>query len=126
MVKSDSCGGVVEHRGAVAQYKLMQDALRGESPTAAPIFFNLCGWFNYYGAAGPAARVGNAYRLATDCVGYGKGRYFLVFVQLFEKYGTLIERNTALIEKVSSFRANAAEHRCRGTGGKIPGTGSLA
>eukprot|EP01052_Picozoa_sp_SAG31_P000885 SAG31_NODE_27_length_32731_cov_1443.130393_28_plen_236_part_00 len=26
--------------------------------------------------------------------------YFLVFVQLFEKYGTLIERHTALIEKV--------------------------
>eukprot|EP01052_Picozoa_sp_SAG31_P043944 SAG31_NODE_7490_length_1675_cov_1.281726_1_plen_233_part_00 len=31
----------------------------------------------------------------------GKGCYFLVFMQLFEKYGTLIERNTALIEKVS-------------------------
>eukprot|EP01052_Picozoa_sp_SAG31_P051864 SAG31_NODE_12522_length_935_cov_1.325359_1_plen_265_part_01 len=28
--------------------------------------------------------------------------YFLVFVQLFEKYGTLIERYTALIEKVSA------------------------
>eukprot|EP01052_Picozoa_sp_SAG31_P004881 SAG31_NODE_207_length_20316_cov_20.465400_11_plen_116_part_00 len=27
--------------------------------------------------------------------------YFLVFVQLFVKYGTLIERYTALIEKVS-------------------------
>eukprot|EP01052_Picozoa_sp_SAG31_P002883 SAG31_NODE_104_length_25069_cov_12.917144_22_plen_101_part_00 len=26
----------------------------------------------------------------------GKGCYFLVFVQLFEKYGTLIEGNTAL------------------------------
>eukprot|EP01052_Picozoa_sp_SAG31_P021148 SAG31_NODE_1620_length_7725_cov_1.520850_6_plen_294_part_00 len=32
----------------------------------------------------------------------GKGCYFLVFVQLFEKYGTLIERNTALIERVPS------------------------
>eukprot|EP01052_Picozoa_sp_SAG31_P010874 SAG31_NODE_605_length_13628_cov_24.848030_1_plen_177_part_00 len=31
----------------------------------------------------------------------GKGCYFLIFVQLFEKYGTLIERNAALIEKVS-------------------------
>eukprot|EP01052_Picozoa_sp_SAG31_P021378 SAG31_NODE_1649_length_7638_cov_19.225096_5_plen_134_part_00 len=31
----------------------------------------------------------------------GEGCYFLVFVQLFEKYGTLIERFTALIEKVS-------------------------
>eukprot|EP01052_Picozoa_sp_SAG31_P027102 SAG31_NODE_2508_length_5589_cov_11.540073_4_plen_174_part_00 len=31
--------------------------------------------------------------------------HFLVFVQLFEKYGTSVERNTALIEKVSSFRA---------------------
>eukprot|EP01052_Picozoa_sp_SAG31_P061129 SAG31_NODE_20235_length_580_cov_1.216216_1_plen_88_part_10 len=29
--------------------------------------------------------------------------YFLVFVQLFEKYGTLIERYTALIEKVSAL-----------------------
>eukprot|EP01052_Picozoa_sp_SAG31_P028090 SAG31_NODE_2681_length_5262_cov_5.705791_7_plen_295_part_00 len=34
----------------------------------------------------------------------GEGCYFLVFVQLFEKYGTLIERNTALIEKVSPCR----------------------
>eukprot|EP01052_Picozoa_sp_SAG31_P012628 SAG31_NODE_743_length_12418_cov_3.780908_4_plen_101_part_00 len=34
----------------------------------------------------------------------GKVRgHFLVFVQLFEKYGTLIERYTALIEKVSAF-----------------------
>eukprot|EP01052_Picozoa_sp_SAG31_P023679 SAG31_NODE_1968_length_6780_cov_1.940129_2_plen_125_part_00 len=30
--------------------------------------------------------------------------YFLLFVQLFEKYGTLIERNAALIEKVSPCR----------------------
>eukprot|EP01052_Picozoa_sp_SAG31_P028573 SAG31_NODE_2770_length_5116_cov_3.834164_6_plen_188_part_00 len=29
--------------------------------------------------------------------------YFLVFVQLFEKYGTLIERYTALIEKVPAL-----------------------
>eukprot|EP01052_Picozoa_sp_SAG31_P030044 SAG31_NODE_3047_length_4749_cov_3.010968_3_plen_209_part_00 len=33
----------------------------------------------------------------------GKGCYFLVFVQLFEKYGTLIQRYTALIEKVSAL-----------------------
>eukprot|EP01052_Picozoa_sp_SAG31_P046369 SAG31_NODE_8839_length_1377_cov_1.465571_1_plen_321_part_10 len=33
----------------------------------------------------------------------GKGCYILVFVQLFEKYGTFIERNTALIEKVSAL-----------------------
>eukprot|EP01052_Picozoa_sp_SAG31_P000729 SAG31_NODE_21_length_34109_cov_60.598824_13_plen_143_part_00 len=39
----------------------------------------------------------------------GKGFYFLVFVQLFEKYGTLIERNTALIERVSSFRRPGGE-----------------
>ena len=41
----------------------------------------------------------------------GKGRCFLVFVQLFEKYGTLIERNTALIEKVSPFIAATGEGR---------------
>eukprot|EP01052_Picozoa_sp_SAG31_P051005 SAG31_NODE_11910_length_987_cov_0.826577_1_plen_266_part_10 len=41
----------------------------------------------------------------------GKGCYFLVFVQLFEKQGTLIERNTALIEKASALigvNSNAA------------------
>eukprot|EP01052_Picozoa_sp_SAG31_P004170 SAG31_NODE_170_length_21415_cov_8.230813_10_plen_143_part_00 len=37
----------------------------------------------------------------------GEGCCFLVFVQLFEKYGTLIERNTALIEKVSPCRGHA-------------------
>eukprot|EP01043_Picozoa_sp_COSAG02_P030833 COSAG02_NODE_1987_length_10178_cov_66.992216_3_plen_374_part_00 len=69
-VKSDSCGGIAEHHGAIAQYKLMQDALTAKAPTDAPVFFNLCGWFNWYGAAGPKAGVGNAYRLATDCTGY--------------------------------------------------------
>eukprot|EP01052_Picozoa_sp_SAG31_P001379 SAG31_NODE_47_length_30979_cov_41.708841_13_plen_125_part_00 len=39
---------------------------------------------------------------------YGKGCYFLVFVQLLEKYGTFIARCNALIEKVSSFSARAA------------------
>eukprot|EP01052_Picozoa_sp_SAG31_P039387 SAG31_NODE_5454_length_2529_cov_1.725926_2_plen_214_part_00 len=38
----------------------------------------------------------------------GEGCYFLVSVQLFEKYGTLIERNTALIEKVSPCRGALA------------------
>ena len=46
----------------------MQDAITGLDNHT--IIFNLCGWFNWYGAAGPAAKVGNAYRLATDCVGY--------------------------------------------------------
>ena len=36
----------------------------------ARVFFNLCGWFNWYGAAAPKAGVGNAYRLATDSVGF--------------------------------------------------------
>eukprot|EP01052_Picozoa_sp_SAG31_P029972 SAG31_NODE_3032_length_4764_cov_2.873526_1_plen_161_part_00 len=45
--------------------------------------------------------------VSRDNEGDGKRSYFLVFVQLFEKDGTLIERNAALIEKVSpcSFRA---------------------
>eukprot|EP01052_Picozoa_sp_SAG31_P039167 SAG31_NODE_5376_length_2576_cov_1.998385_1_plen_220_part_00 len=34
----------------------------------------------------------------------GEGCCFLLFVQLFEKYGTLIESNTALIENVSPCR----------------------
>eukprot|EP01052_Picozoa_sp_SAG31_P035493 SAG31_NODE_4291_length_3376_cov_1.344522_2_plen_294_part_00 len=41
---------------------------------------------------------------ASDVRCLGKDCYFLVFVQLFEKDGTLIERNTALIEKVSALR----------------------
>eukprot|EP01052_Picozoa_sp_SAG31_P038813 SAG31_NODE_5257_length_2647_cov_1.852433_3_plen_158_part_00 len=42
----------------------------------------------------------------------GKGCYFLVFVQLFEKYGTLIERYTALIEKVSALIAGDSSDFC--------------
>jgi hypothetical protein len=68
-VKSDSCGGVNEHTAAIKQYGLMQSAL-AKAPAASPVFFNLCGWFNFYGAAGPRANVGQAYRLATDCIGY--------------------------------------------------------
>eukprot|EP01052_Picozoa_sp_SAG31_P031950 SAG31_NODE_3449_length_4257_cov_2.277297_4_plen_99_part_00 len=44
----------------------------------------------------------------------GKGCYFLVFVQLFEKYGTLMERNTALIEKVSPCRVHFRRPRAAG------------
>eukprot|EP01052_Picozoa_sp_SAG31_P021583 SAG31_NODE_1676_length_7551_cov_1.951691_2_plen_164_part_00 len=40
---------------------------------------------------------------AEDEIETGKGCYFLVIVQLFEKYGKLIERNTVLIEKVSAL-----------------------
>eukprot|EP01052_Picozoa_sp_SAG31_P034296 SAG31_NODE_3989_length_3681_cov_6.728042_2_plen_321_part_00 len=40
-------------------------------------------------------------RQGADSADLGKGGYFLVFVQLSEKHGTLIERYTALIEKVS-------------------------
>eukprot|EP01052_Picozoa_sp_SAG31_P017791 SAG31_NODE_1232_length_9211_cov_31.167581_5_plen_168_part_00 len=42
--------------------------------------------------------------------GAGEGCYFLVFVRLFEKHGTLIERNTALIEKVSTLIGCARPH----------------
>eukprot|EP01052_Picozoa_sp_SAG31_P014983 SAG31_NODE_948_length_10825_cov_9.412829_16_plen_226_part_00 len=49
------------------------------------------------GAARPGERSGS-----------GEGCYFLVFVQLFEKYGTSIERYTALIEKVSAFIGNSS------------------
>eukprot|EP01052_Picozoa_sp_SAG31_P030263 SAG31_NODE_3090_length_4687_cov_4.344377_2_plen_242_part_00 len=38
----------------------------------------------------------------------GKRCYFLVFVQLFDRCGTLIERNTALIEKVSALIADGS------------------
>eukprot|EP01052_Picozoa_sp_SAG31_P017517 SAG31_NODE_1201_length_9418_cov_3.410881_2_plen_356_part_00 len=40
---------------------------------------------------------------AAGAVILGKGCYFLAFVQRLEKYGTLIERNLALIEKVSAL-----------------------
>eukprot|EP01052_Picozoa_sp_SAG31_P007651 SAG31_NODE_368_length_16798_cov_20.422780_4_plen_395_part_00 len=46
----------------------------------------------------------------------GKRSYFLVVVQLFEKYGTLIEGNTALIEKVSPCREQGALGGGRGRG----------
>eukprot|EP01052_Picozoa_sp_SAG31_P008208 SAG31_NODE_409_length_16006_cov_10.345760_2_plen_157_part_00 len=53
---------------------------------------------------GRAAAVGGA-RLRRRSRRSCEGCCFVVFVQLFEKYGTLIERNTALIEKVSPCRA---------------------
>eukprot|EP01052_Picozoa_sp_SAG31_P035080 SAG31_NODE_4186_length_3492_cov_1.799587_2_plen_390_part_00 len=57
----------------------------------------------------------------------GTACYFLVFVQLFEKYGTLIERYTALIEKVSALlvvsglpqSAGVRWVKWRGTGGAV-------
>eukprot|EP01052_Picozoa_sp_SAG31_P017918 SAG31_NODE_1248_length_9126_cov_5.023928_8_plen_276_part_00 len=55
---------------------------------------------------------GGALQMLKIEIGGGEGCYFLVFVQLFEKYGTSIKRNTALIEKVSPFRyVEHAGHR---------------
>eukprot|EP01052_Picozoa_sp_SAG31_P010898 SAG31_NODE_606_length_13607_cov_17.509846_7_plen_148_part_00 len=51
----------------------------------------------YYGEAMPGEAICLAFLIAVTQV---RG-YFLVFVQLFENYGTLIARYTALIEKVS-------------------------
>eukprot|EP01052_Picozoa_sp_SAG31_P033608 SAG31_NODE_3821_length_3852_cov_4.553424_5_plen_145_part_00 len=48
------------------------------------------------------------YRILGTIVG-GEGCHFLVFVQLSEKHGTFIERNTALIERVSPCRILRAE-----------------
>eukprot|EP01052_Picozoa_sp_SAG31_P008328 SAG31_NODE_418_length_15893_cov_5.433899_13_plen_90_part_00 len=47
--------------------------------------------------------VWDGHPVGNGTVGPGKGGYVLVFVQLFEKYGTLIERYAALIEKVSAL-----------------------
>eukprot|EP01052_Picozoa_sp_SAG31_P018854 SAG31_NODE_1352_length_8668_cov_38.573229_6_plen_198_part_00 len=51
---------------------------------------------------------------STDEAVIGGGCYFLGFVQLSEKYGTLIERYAALIEKVSPCRALSRHHREHG------------
>eukprot|EP01052_Picozoa_sp_SAG31_P023955 SAG31_NODE_2008_length_6673_cov_3.990265_5_plen_149_part_00 len=55
-----------------------------------------------------------------------KRSYFLVFVQLYEKYGTLIERNAALIEKVSPCRCYAREGfaHCAGLRAHAGGNGA--
>eukprot|EP01052_Picozoa_sp_SAG31_P018102 SAG31_NODE_1268_length_9068_cov_6.241164_3_plen_85_part_00 len=43
------------------------------------------------------------FRLTDSSLEWEVRGYFLVFVQLFEKHGSLIERYTALIEKVSAL-----------------------
>jgi len=68
-VKSDSCFAPDEHRTALEQYGLMQKAL-SLAPPERSVFFSLCGWFNYYAAAGPRMGVGQAYRVAADCIGF--------------------------------------------------------
>eukprot|EP01052_Picozoa_sp_SAG31_P037538 SAG31_NODE_4864_length_2900_cov_1.249554_2_plen_110_part_00 len=68
--------------------------------------------------------------MRTSGLSTGKGCCFLVFVQLFEKYGTLIERNAALIEKVapcSLWRRGSppddAGNSCAQPGGAVNFTG---
>ena len=67
-VKSDSCGGDMSHAGALAQYRVMADALRA---TGRDFVYSLCGWLSWYPiAATPTLRVGDAWRIGPDALGW--------------------------------------------------------
>eukprot|EP01052_Picozoa_sp_SAG31_P033433 SAG31_NODE_3778_length_3890_cov_1.473226_2_plen_364_part_00 len=90
-------------------------ASRDSSPAAGPETQNRQRWHVRVGAGctwaqvdAVTATVGGA--VPAGLISHtGEGCYFLVFVQLFEKYGTLIERNAALIEKVPPCRCRWAD-----------------
>jgi hypothetical protein len=67
-LKSDSCGGDMSHRGAVAQYQTMAAAI---AATGRAMFYSLCGWLSWYPiAATPAYRVGDSWRIGPDALSW--------------------------------------------------------
>ena len=69
----------------------------GHGPCGGQVPKSMAAFFNFSAAAFLVVASPHSYW------GFQVRGYFLVFVQLFEKYGTLIERYTALIEKVSAL-----------------------
>lgn len=66
-VKVDSCGGVMSHSGAIAQYGAIQDAISAANRT---MFFSLCGWLKWYPQLASTAKVGNSWRIGPDALSW--------------------------------------------------------
>jgi alpha-galactosidase len=65
LVKEDSCYATSDHHQAFLQYAAMRDALNA---TGRPIYFSLCGWYNWYSPVGNI--LGNGWRIAGDVVNW--------------------------------------------------------
>jgi alpha-galactosidase len=73
LLKVDSCCGSQDHATAFSDYDKFRDALNA---TGRHIYFNLCGWEQWYGVPDPALNytpsgIANAYRIAGDGSGWG-------------------------------------------------------
>ena len=72
-LKSDSCGGDMSHAGAVAQYRVMQDALQASGRS---FVFSLCGWLSWYPiSATLSPPLGDAWRIGPDALGWDNVLY---------------------------------------------------
>jgi alpha-galactosidase len=60
-LKEDSCYASQDHEMAFHEYATMRDALNA---TGRPIFFSLCGWYDWYAPMG--ASLGNSWRTGQD------------------------------------------------------------
>jgi len=60
-VKEDSCYASQDHDIAFGEYGKMRDAL---NQTGRPIFFSLCGWYDWYAPVGYS--LGNSWRIGPD------------------------------------------------------------
>ena len=66
-VKEDACDATQAHAGAIAQYRLMADAI---AASGRPMYFSLCGWLSWYAAAASAAGVGDSWRIGPDALSW--------------------------------------------------------
>ena len=66
-VKVDSCGGVMSHSGAIAQFGAIQDAI---NLTNRPMVYSLCGWLKWYPQLASIANVGNSWRIGPDALSW--------------------------------------------------------
>lgn len=66
-VKVDSCGGVMSHAGAIAQFRAIQDAINASN---RPMFYSLCGWLKWYPQLASASGVGNSWRIGPDALSW--------------------------------------------------------
>jgi hypothetical protein len=66
-LKEDSCFSTQSHSGALAQFKLMQDAL---AATGRAFTFSLCGWLSWYAGEASLANIGNSWRVGPDALNW--------------------------------------------------------
>lgn len=70
MVKSDSCGGIMDHSGALTQYSLLQNELNNQGLNTSNFIYSMCGWLSWYSIVAITEKIPTTWRIGPDALSW--------------------------------------------------------